>query len=283
MKRKRSLLMDFDLAGKSADAPGMICGGQARILLDYILVSPGNREFFKQWLNILTSGQNHYFLTGIQTEKDTIQVIGHAIISSNQIYGNILKPAEKEYIRSEIRGLTSTSILDIGDIQVIVDPIRKIKTVYCFGAGHVAVPTAKIAAMTGFRVVVIDDRADFASMERFPEAYELRVIEDFEKAFEGLSIDTDSYIIILTRGHKFDRIVLEGSLKTGAGYIGMISSRIKREAIYKALLEKGIRQEQLEKVHSPIGLSIGGETPEEIAVSIVAELINERWKQQGSR
>ena len=135
--------------------------------------------------------------------------------------------------------------------------------------------------MTGFRTIILDDRPEYASNDRFPTAHAVRVVESFEKALDGLEIDRDCYVVIITRGHKFDREVLEQSLKTKAGYVGMISSRRKREAIYQALLEKGVRQSDLDRVHSPIGIPIGGETPEEIAVSIVAELIKERTQRAG--
>jgi xanthine dehydrogenase accessory factor len=152
------------------------------------------------------------------------------------------------------------------------------KTLYCFGGGHVAVPTAQLASLVGFRVVVIDDRPEFANFERFPDAI-INVIDDFDRAFDGLEIDEDSFIVIVTRGHQYDRTVLAQSLKTRAGYIGMISSRKKRETIYKALASDGADITKLEQVHSPIGINIGGETPEEIAVSIVAELIQVRSQQ----
>jgi xanthine dehydrogenase accessory factor len=158
----------------------------------------------------------------------------------------------------------------------MVDRIRKLKTLYCFGGGHVAVPTAHLAVLAGFRVVVIDDRPEFANAERFPEAHNVFVIKDFNNAFEGLEIDEDSFIVIVTRGHQYDRAVLEQALQTSADYIGMISSRRKRDAIYEYLMSQGVKKERLEQVHSPIGIDIGGETPEEIAVSIVAELIKVR-------
>ena len=107
----------------------------------------------------------------------------------------------------------------------------------------------------------------------------IMIIEDFNRALEGLEIDADSFIVIFTPDHQYDRVILEQSLKTDAGYIGMISSRRKREAIYQALMAKGVKKEELDRVHSPIGLAIGGETPEEIVVSIVAELISVRASQ----
>jgi xanthine dehydrogenase accessory factor len=158
----------------------------------------------------------------------------------------------------------------------MVDRIRKMKTIYCFGAGHVALPTAHLAALVGFRVVILDDRKEYANPDRFPEANKTLILNDYNRAMDGLDIDEDSFIVIVTRGHKYDREVLEQALKTSAGYIGMISSRRKRQAIYDALTAEGIKKERLDWVHSPIGIDIGGETPEEIAVSIVAELIKVR-------
>ncbi len=99
------------------------------------------------------------------------------------------------------------------------------------------------------------------------------MLESFNDAFSGLSVGRDDFIVILTRGHLHDKTVLAQALKTGAGYIGMIGSRRKRDAIYGALLEEGFGQRDIDRVHSPIGLSIGADTPEEIAVSIVAEMI----------
>ncbi|MGD9211980.1 MAG: XdhC family protein, partial [Desulfobacteraceae bacterium] len=159
---------------------------------------------------------------------------------------------------------------------LIIEPSARIKRVYLFGAGHVAQPTARFAAMVGFRVIVIDDRSNFANSERFPEAHDIRVIEDFEKVLSDLPINEDSFIVILTRGHFHDGTVLKQALKTNAGYIGMIGSRRKRDLIYDDLLNQGFSRDDFKRVHAPIGLSIGAETPEEIGMSIVAELIHKR-------
>jgi xanthine dehydrogenase accessory factor len=128
-------------------------------------------------------------------------------------------------------------------------------------------------------VVVIDDRSEFANAERFPDASDILVVKDFKRALEGLSIDKDSFIIIVTRGHQHDRVVLEQALKTDAYYIGMMGSKRKRDSIYSALVSQGVSPEQLNRVHCPIGVSISAETPEEIAVSIVGEMVMERAKQ----
>ena len=144
------------------------------------------------------------------------------------------------------------------------------------GAGHVAACTAEAAARVGFQVTVMDDRAEFANRERFPQANSIRVLPGFRGCLNGLEIDQDSYIVIVTRGHMHDQDVLEQALATRAGYIGMIGSRRKRNAIYTQLLDKGITGAQLELVRCPIGMAIEADTPEEIAVSIVGELIYQR-------
>jgi len=124
-------------------------------------------------------------------------------------------------------------------------------------------------------VVVIDDRPEFADPKKFPDAMEVYQYP-FEGVLDRLPIDESSYLVIVTRGHIYDKTVLAQCLKTNAKYIGMIGSRRKRNLIYENLLGEGLTQDDLDRVHAPIGLHIGAETPEEIAVSIVAELIKIR-------
>ncbi len=274
-------IITYELTGKDATAPGMICGGKAEILLDYLAASKENRQYAKNWQDAILQGKDFYLLTQLQGDMNNLKVIGHAILHADgSVTGNIsLSELDIHKLKTELHNISETAVVSFGDTRVMVDRVRKLKTLYCFGAGHVAVPTAHLAALVGFRVVVLDDREEFANAERFPEAHKICVIKDFNHAFDGLEIDNDSFIVIVTRGHQFDREVLEQALKTKAGYIGMISSRKKRAAIFEALMAQGVKKEQLERVHAPIGINIGGETPEEIAVSIVAELISERSKQ----
>jgi xanthine dehydrogenase accessory factor len=276
---RQSRIIRFDLAGEDAFSKDMICGGKAMILLDVIAATAENLAFFKDFLEAVRAGRNGYFFTVLRGPDQALDVLGHtlAIPGGVTIGTYAWTDADMEMVLAESRGLSATDILPLHDLQIVLDPIRKTETLYCFGAGHVALPTAHLAALAGFRICVIDDRAEFANAERFPEADDIRVIDDFNDALSGLAIDGDSYIVIVTRGHAFDREVLEQSLRTGARYIGMISSRRKKAEIFKALAEAGVSPEALARVHSPIGLPIGGETPEEIAVSIVAELISERY------
>ena len=261
---------------------GMICGGKTSVLLDYIAATPSNREFFRNWYKALQGSRDFYFVTHLRSMRKGVKVTAHSFIYPDGEIVSGGKVGEKEIVqlKSELRHISVTTVMENEGFKLIVDPIRKVKTVYLFGAGHVAVPTAYLASLTGFRTMVLDDRSEYANNERFSNVYAVRVLPSFDRALEGLEIDSDSYIVIITRGHQFDREVLEQALKSRAGYIGMISSRRKRDTIYQALLEKGISQAELDKVNSPIGIPIGGETPEEIAVSIVAELISERSKSQ---
>ena len=280
LKDAQSRMLDFDLNGQDAGAKGMICGGEAAILLDYIAPNLENKDFASAWYQAVLRGETFFVLTQFQNKEGDCWVLGHAVFyQDGRLTGNCaLDAAEIEDLRTELHNITAAAVFTVRDTQTLVVSERKVSTLYCCGAGHVAVPTAHIAALAGFRVVVLDDRAEYANEERFPEAFKIIVVNDFSHALDGLEIDKDSFIVIVTRGHKFDREVLEQSLSTCAGYIGMISSRRKKAALFEALVAKGVTQSSLDRVHSPIGLDIGGETPGEIAVSIVAELIQVRNK-----
>lgn len=169
-----------------------------------------------------------------------------------------------------------TSLVEVSGKRLLVEPFYAPDAVYLFGAGHVARHTASLAANVGFRTVVLDDRAELANADRFPAADEVHVLPSFHEPMQRVAIDGRSYVVIVTRGHSHDKTVLSHALRTKACYIGMIGSRRKRDSIYRLLLEEGFQQRDIDRVHCPIGLSIGAETPEEIAVSIVGELIQVR-------
>ncbi|MFC1929087.1 XdhC family protein [Chloroflexota bacterium] len=162
-----------------------------------------------------------------------------------------------------------------GDMEVFIEPILSSPTLYIFGGGHISQSVAKIGKLLGFKIAVIDDRTEFANPQRFPEA-ELILAEDFHQAFSKLKIDKSSYIVIVTRNHQNDEVVLEQAVVTQAKYIGMIGSKTKNKAVFSHLLAKGISQELLDKVHAPIGLEIHAQTVEEIAISILAEITKVR-------
>jgi xanthine dehydrogenase accessory factor len=162
-----------------------------------------------------------------------------------------------------------------GNMEVFVEPILPEPCLLIFGAGHISLFLAKMGKMVGFRVVVVDDRPEFANRERFPEADEV-IAQDFPAAFQQLAANRTSYIAIVTRGHLQDETVLEWAVRTDAAYIGMIGSRKKNQAVFSNLRERGVPEKKLKEVHAPIGLNINAKTPEEIAMSIMAEIIKAR-------
>lgn len=164
-----------------------------------------------------------------------------------------------------------TGLLCGGEFEVYIEPIGN-PSVLIFGAGHVAERLAPLLCTLEYRTTVIDDRESFANRERFPGASEV-LVREFEDCFEGLPAGPGTFVIVVTRGHQHDETVLEQALTTSAGYIGVIGSRGKLGAILKNLAARGVSRTELERVHSPIGLPIGSKTPEEIAISVAAELI----------
>jgi len=158
-----------------------------------------------------------------------------------------------------------------GTLEVFVEPILPQPVAYLFGGGHVSMAVAKAAHAAGFGIAVVDDREAFANKERFPMAQD--VFTSYEDAFEKIKPNAASYLVIVTRGHKEDMRVLAWAVRTEARYLGMIGSKRKVLSVYKALENEGYKPEEFERVYAPMGLDIGALSPEEIAVSITAELV----------
>jgi len=205
-------------------------------------------------------------------------------IGGGSLEANVIKEAigvikegkpKRHHFTLTAKGAGELGMICGGDTEVFIEPILTPSTLYIFGGGHIALALARMGKLCGFDITVIDDRAEFASAERFPEA-EVILAEEFTKSFSKIKIDRLSYIIIVTHGHKHDELVLEWAVGTPARYIGMIGSKTKVKTVYSHLLSRGISKEQLDRVHSPIGLEIEAQTPEEIAVSILAEIIKVR-------
>lgn len=161
-----------------------------------------------------------------------------------------------------------------GDVEVYLEIRRPVQDLVIVGAGHIALPMARTGADLGFRVWVLDDRPDFATRERFPDAFQV-VRADFSDPFKGVPLHGGTHILLVTRGHKYDYDCLVRVLRVdpAPAYIGMIGSRRRVRATFVQLLEDGIPRERLGVIHAPVGLDIGAETPEEIAVAVAAELV----------
>ena len=159
-----------------------------------------------------------------------------------------------------------------GSLDIFIEPILATPALYLFGGGHVSLSISKVASLAGFETVVADDRAAFANRERFPEALETHA-GPWEETFPRLRLTEFSYIVIATRGHKADLACLRWALSTPARFVGMIGSKRKLVEFAKVLEAEGVSADQFERIHSPVGLDIGALTPQEIAVSVVAEMI----------
>jgi len=184
--------------------------------------------------------------------------------------------AAREALDSK-KPLTLTVETGGGAASVFIEPHFSPDELVIVGAGHIARPLCRLGAMVGFRVVVLDDRPGFATGERFPEAERL-VKADFADTFRDVPLGRGTHLVLVTRGHKYDYDVLRDVLlrETDLGYIGMVGSQRRVRAAMEQLAREGVARERLEKVYAPIGLDIQAETPEEIAVSIIGELIRLR-------
>jgi xanthine dehydrogenase accessory factor len=167
-----------------------------------------------------------------------------------------------------------------GQLDIFVEPVIPQPTALIFGAGHISRSLASVAALAGFRTVIVDDRETFANRERFPHADEV-IAGEYEEICRDLPVNEITYLIIVTRGHRDDMRVLRWAVGTTARYVAMIGSKRKVISVVKELVKDGIAAQEFERIHAPMGLELGAVTPEEIAVSVVAEMIAVRRNPDG--
>ena len=267
-------LMEFDLDAGGAASLGVICGGRCAIFLEP--VEPGSAEEVFAAAGLAQAMDLPIAVITTFSEGAAAKI---ALSADGTVIGSTGDAATDEALLHEARAALSDGRPRYLEQPVIahIDPILARPGLFIFGAGHIAVPLAQIAGIAGLSVTVIDDRAEFANRERFPGADQV-LVAGIEGAFADLRIDEDSYLVAVTRGHIMDEEVVAAALQAGARYVGMIGSKRKVAEVRRRLLERGFSRDQVEGVHAPIGLDIGADTVEEIAVSIVAELIAERRK-----
>lgn len=276
---RKARIEPFDLTGEgAATTDQMICGGRLEFLIEYLPADPASSREFRKLITAIQEGNKGYLIKSLDTKGDTVSEMERCLVRRDTVVlGNFPGPDSWiPLLTAESSRKKSPVIAVVEGKRFFVEPTVPPGTVYLFGAGHVSRPVAELASMVEFQTVILDDRADFANKERFPKADQIIVIPSYENLFAGMDIDRDSYLVIVTRGHLHDKTVLEQSLRTKAGYIGMIGSKRKQHLLYEELLGKGFSKVDLERVHNPIGIDIHAETPEEIAVSIVAQLIEAR-------
>jgi len=273
---KIPLVHRFNFGAAEISETNMICGGKCDVLLDYVPGSnPTRQEIYSGIVNALHQREVVWLFTNIGLGNTGHIIVNKCLVNANGIITGHLG-CESADLNKFISGTAKAEVHIWDNQRFLVEPVYGRDWLYIFGAGHIAKQLAILAAMADFKTVVIDDRFEYASKERFPDS-DIVVLNSFEDLLSRVQINQDGYLVIATRGHMYDKTVLEQVLKTPSAYVGMIASQRKRRLIYETLqAEKGFEARDFIRVHSPIGLEIRAETPEEIAISIIAELIKVR-------
>ncbi len=251
-------------------------------------------EIYQELINTISKGERAVLATIIASQGSTPRKAGAKMLikedgtfvgtiggggTEHQIRGKVIevmKSGEPQIVRFDLSGKDEAlSMICGGQMEVFLEPILPSATLYLFGAGHTSQSTAAMGKRLGFGVVVVDPRPEYNNSDRFPDADAL-IVEEYDRAFSELNVDENSYIVIYTTGHVVDERCLEFAVDTKAKYVGMIGSKRKAKEVKQRLLQKGVAQQQLDRVHSPMGLDIGAETPDEIAISILAEIVKVR-------
>lgn len=229
--------------------------------------------FYSELQKVLNKGKDAYVITIVKSSNE--ELLGSKILKSSDeiIYD------KEEYLEfytevlKKINLNNSNKLITIDDeTEVFIEHVANKPSLIICGGGHIALPLCNIAKMLDFNITVIDDRKEFANSKRFELADSI-ICDSFTQALNKVSFSNNSYFVIVTRGHRADKECLEIILKNSFKYVGMIGSRAKVATVVKGLLEDGYTKDDIAKVHTPIGLNIGAQTPAEIAVSIVGEII----------
>lgn len=269
----------FRLNRNEVEDIGMICGGDVRVQFQILRPSqPGLKETAAEALRFAEAFEHSWLIQDFSEHAETPLFLYHP---EKGLIGKRTDPASEKALRQFFTSEQPTAArLLLGESVYFAEEICAAGRVYVMGGGHVARALVPVLNTVRFPVVVLEDREEFLRPELFPGALDVRRV-DFERLADSVSLTSRDYVCIMTRGHHYDEILQRQVLATPVRYIGVIGSRGKRKAVDQRLLESGVTPGQLERIHSPIGLPIGGETPEEIAVSITAELIAERCQTQG--
>lgn len=252
-------LKSYDLRPDEVESVGMICGGRVTVY-SQVFTPDMDAEIavLRRWRSVLGGEKDAWLLMELSGER----VQRFEVLTAEEI------PADKrEYFTAKA----------VWKDDLYVEPICRAGKVYLFGGGHVGKALVPVLAMVGFPVVVFDNRAELAKAENYPAARAV-VFGDFGKIYEKVTLTANDYAVIMTPGHRADFEILAQVLKSDASYIGCIGSKHKVAKTRELLIAQGYTDTDISRIHSPIGLEILAETPEEIAISIAAEMIEHRAK-----
>jgi xanthine dehydrogenase accessory factor len=267
LRERAAIIKGFDLTVNQTADIGMICGGRVVVYFQYWQGGDSSAvDMFEYIVSLYSRDTDAWLVTQIAggSEMKTGVYERNAGMLFANIPEDVIKPL-----------LSSRAVLKQGEPAYYVEPVVRAGTVYIFGGGHVAQELVPVIEHVGFRPVVYEDREAFAAPALFPKAAET-LVAPFTEALRHIDIKDRDYVVIITRGHQADYTVLEQAMRTPAAYIGVIGSRQKMASVFEKLIEAGIPEKELARIHTPIGLPIKGETPAEIAISIAAELILHR-------
>ncbi len=264
MNKGATKVFSIGMDAERVEEKDMLCGGNVEVLLEPVTVKQLN--VYRRIEDCLKNREKGVVVTNFREGALAKTVIDKEL----NVVGDPLDSETIEKHKDLFYG-NQPVLLD----SLFVDPIQISFPLYIFGAGHVAQSLSKIARIAGFHITVIDDREEFANKERFPDANTI-IVGDFQDAFNYLDFTGNEYVVIITRGHQFDAEALVESMKRDARYVGMIGSKRKVKIILDHMRKSGFNEGTIGRIHAPIGISINAETPEEIAISIAAELVSVR-------
>ena len=278
---------DYYLNEDIAARDGLVCGGTMYFYLEPLR---DQKDFITVGNEILEAydGGQPVSLATVVNAVDGGPALGSKLLLRSDgtvsgSFGNAEFDAQAIEVSRKVADIGSNESFNLSDgTEVFVDGFTTPPTLVMVGGGHVGKATADLAYSLGYRVYLVDDRPEFCNEERFPYAEE-RVIETYDKWTDHLDLNVNSFVVVATRGHRFDDMALESALKTRARYIGVLGSRRKTIMIYRRLLQQGVPLERIKEVYAPIGLNIGAVEPEELAVSIMSEIIMVRRGGEGGQ
>ncbi len=271
---------DYFLNEDIAARDGLVCGGTMYFYLEPMWEPAAFVDIGNQLIDAYEGGDPVGLATVVNVPEGGNSLGAKLILRVDGTVSGTLGTVELDEkairVAQQVADVGSNESFSTEDgTEVFVEGFTTPPTLTVIGGGHVGKATADLANSLGYRVFVVDDRPEFANSERFPYA-EQTVVSSYDRWFDKLTINVNTFIVVATRGHRFDDMALESALKTRARYIGLMGSMRKNLMIYRRLLNQGVPLERLKEVHAPIGLDIGGLQPEELAVSIMAEIIMTR-------
>ena len=277
---------DYYLNEDIAARDGLVCGGTMYFYLEPYWEADDFSDIGHELLGAYDGAEPAALATIVRSEGDTAPLGAKLLLRSDGSIAGGIGTAELDEIALEAAGRVaavganeSVSIDD--ETELFVEGFTTPPTLVMVGGGHVGKATADLAHRLGYRVYIVDDRTDFSNPGRFPYAEET-IVTSYVGWAEHLDINVNSFIVIASRGHWFDDVALESALTTRARYVGLLGSRRKTLMIYQRLLQEGVPRDRLAEVKAPIGLDIGALEPEELAVSIMSEIIMARRGGKGS-